>query len=185
MTQRIHIQKLSPKNKEGLPYIPLRQGFRNRVCSLSHTWSRVISLAIFTSGVSWHFPGLALGATWYFSNPVILFVCLFVYFCTHCLSLSPSLSLIVYPSPPPSCHIPHFDSQTHFWERHLDLEVYISTATLHEQLSSRHIHLSFDIQVFSQTRPPQVFWMPWGRQMEFLAITVHTSKYIDTGVWGL
>jgi hypothetical protein len=55
-----------------------------------------------------------------------------------------------------------FNAQTHFWvkEHHLDLGVYNSTISLHEQLSAQHIYLSFDIEIFSQARPLQVFSIP-------------------------
>jgi hypothetical protein len=46
VTQWTRVQRLSPQNKGGLPYIPFRAGYRNKGYSLSHTWSYAISLAI-------------------------------------------------------------------------------------------------------------------------------------------
>jgi hypothetical protein len=90
-TQLIHIPRLSPKNKGGLPYIPFRAGYWNGGYSLSHTRSHTISLATLTSVVRWPFSGLTPG-----DIPQICFFKLLLLFhpCTHYLS-SPSL---------PSCH---------------------------------------------------------------------------------
>jgi hypothetical protein len=43
--------KAEPQEQRGLPYIPLRAGYRNGGYSLSHTWSRALSLATLTSRV--------------------------------------------------------------------------------------------------------------------------------------
>jgi hypothetical protein len=134
-TQQICIQRLSPKNKGGFPYITFRAGYRNGGYSLSHTWSHIISLAILTSGARWPFSGLTP------PNNIPQFHFFLFYCCTHYLALSPFPLL-------PSSHSPFFDAWTHFWvkEHHLDLEVYIFTVLLHgQQLSSWHIYLSFDI----------------------------------------
>jgi hypothetical protein len=101
---------------------------------LVHTWSHTIPLAILTSGPKW--PSLVLPQVTFLKYGFLLFR-----WCAHCLSLSP------FPSQP-SCHIPPFDAQTHLWvkEHHLDLEVYISTASLHgQELSPQHMYLSCDI----------------------------------------
>jgi hypothetical protein len=50
MTQWICIQRLTPKNKRGLLYIPFRAGCRNGEYSLSHTCSHSLSLAILILG---------------------------------------------------------------------------------------------------------------------------------------
>jgi hypothetical protein len=43
--QEIHIQRLSPKNKGGSPYIPLQAGYRNKKQGLIHMWLHVTLLA--------------------------------------------------------------------------------------------------------------------------------------------
>jgi hypothetical protein len=46
VTHWIHIQRLSPENKEGLPYISLQANYRNEKQSLTYIWLLVISLDI-------------------------------------------------------------------------------------------------------------------------------------------
>jgi hypothetical protein len=45
-TQWTCIQRLSPKNKEVSPYIPLQAGYRSKEQSSTHIWLHVTSLAI-------------------------------------------------------------------------------------------------------------------------------------------
>jgi hypothetical protein len=45
-TQWTRVQRLSPKNKGGLPYIPLQTGYRSKKKSSTHIWLHVTLLAI-------------------------------------------------------------------------------------------------------------------------------------------
>jgi hypothetical protein len=44
-TQRTQVQRLSPKSKGVLPYIPLQAGYRSKKQGLIHTWLYLILLA--------------------------------------------------------------------------------------------------------------------------------------------
>jgi hypothetical protein len=44
-TQRTHVQRLSPKNKEVSPYVPLQAGYRSKKQGLIHIWLYLILLA--------------------------------------------------------------------------------------------------------------------------------------------
>jgi hypothetical protein len=44
-TQQTPVQRLSPENKGGLPYIPLQAGYRNKKQSLTHIWLHATLLA--------------------------------------------------------------------------------------------------------------------------------------------
>jgi hypothetical protein len=96
-TQRTWVQRLSPKNKRGLPYILFTAGYGNGgTAYLIHVTYYFIGYL--TSRAWWPCSGLVLGATWHSSNPI--FVCFF-----HCgTHYSLIISLIVshyLPSPPP------------------------------------------------------------------------------------
>jgi hypothetical protein len=92
VTQRIRIQRLSPESKGGFPYIPFRAGYRNGGYILSHTWSRIISLAILTSGLEQGDPSLI--------SPQVLCVIpqSIVFFKFHCCSYYLSLSPFPLPA---------------------------------------------------------------------------------------
>jgi hypothetical protein len=45
-TQHTRVQRLSPKNKEMSPYIPLQAGYRSKKQSSTYIWLHVILLAI-------------------------------------------------------------------------------------------------------------------------------------------
>jgi hypothetical protein len=44
--QQTHVQRLSPKNKKGTPYIPLQAGYRSKKQNSTHIWLHVTSLAV-------------------------------------------------------------------------------------------------------------------------------------------
>jgi hypothetical protein len=45
VAQQIHIQKLSPENKEVSPYVPLQASYRSKKQSFTHIWLHVTLLA--------------------------------------------------------------------------------------------------------------------------------------------
>jgi hypothetical protein len=95
VTQWFHIQRLSPEDKGGLPYIPFRSGYRNggTVCP---THGHIL--------FHWPFKPLVKGDPSLVLPQVLLDIPqIFFFFVSllHSISHYPSLSLII--SPPPHC----------------------------------------------------------------------------------
>jgi hypothetical protein len=55
-TQRTCVQRLSPKNKEVSPYIPLQAGYRSKTQGLIHIWLLCNSIGYFTLMLHDHLP---------------------------------------------------------------------------------------------------------------------------------
>jgi hypothetical protein len=79
-------QRLSTENKGGFSYIRFRTGYRNEGYSLSHTWSHIISLAIFLIFIALLF--ICIYNDWVISPP-----------CPHTLPYHPLLPLSLSPHP--------------------------------------------------------------------------------------